>query len=92
MSEFAATPDEIERIDRAIYDLYRQEKALKKELELLNGERRALFIVRNLAISSIAPIHRLPDEILGEVFVAGTEGLVVKNEILALIAENLLLL
>jgi hypothetical protein len=76
MSEFIAGVEEIEHIDKALDLLQKRELSLKREILYLQEEREALLIIRRLATSSIAPVHRLPDEVLGEIFVAGTFGFV----------------
>ena len=72
--EFQASAGEIERIDRALAQLKYKEFQLLTELAYQREEINALHVVRKLATSTLAPIHRLPNEVLGEVFLCGTEG------------------
>ncbi|KAF9512651.1 hypothetical protein BS47DRAFT_1038452 [Hydnum rufescens UP504] len=72
--EFRASAGEIERIDRALARIRYKELQLLRELAYQREELNALHIVRKLATSTLAPIHRLPNEVLGEIFLCGTEG------------------
>jgi hypothetical protein len=72
--EFQASAGEIERIDHALAQLRYRESLLLAELAYKREEINALHIVRTLATSTLAPIHRLPNEVLGEIFLCGTEG------------------
>lgn len=72
--EFAGSLEEIERIDGAIQYIGLRKRLLEQELAELASQREALLIVRGLAASSLAPIHRVPDEVLGHIFGFGVEG------------------
>ena len=72
--EFRATYGEIQRLDNALAVLDLRERDLWTQLSLIRDERYALQTVRHLATASIAPILGLPNEILAEIFVRGTEG------------------
>lgn len=74
--EFVSDLEEITRLDDALNQLNAREAWLKKQLIDVNEERDALSIVRGLAAASLAPINRLPHEILAQIFNFGTFGCV----------------
>ncbi|KAF8317767.1 uncharacterized protein EI90DRAFT_3158695 [Cantharellus anzutake] len=73
--EFQATKDEIDKIDQAIHQINVLEQDFLHRLSRIREERVALHAVRFLAVSTLAPIHRLPNELLEHIFVLGTYGL-----------------
>lgn len=77
--EFVSSPEEITRLDEAMTHLNAREAWLMQELAEVAEERAALRIVRGLAAATLAPIHRLPDEILAEIFTFGTFGCVLSH-------------
>lgn len=74
MDEFRASIGEINRIDEGLMILDSREEALLRELEFVQQEREALRACRHLATASLAPVHRLPHELLSAIFLQGTEG------------------
>lgn len=72
--EFVSSVEEIDRLDNALEQLRLREITLRQQLVDLEYERGALLIVRGLAAASLAPINRVPDEILGLIFLAATQG------------------
>ncbi len=72
--EFQATEAEINKMDHAMHRMDLEEKELLWRLSRIREERAALQAVRYLAVSTLAPIHRLPTELLEHIFVLGTHG------------------
>ena len=72
--EFQATEAEIDKMDRTLHQIDLEEQELLCHLSRIREQRAALRTVRYLAVSTLAPVHRLPTELLERIFVLGTYG------------------